>query len=200
MSVEKDFTLAQELIEAKLLQPIDADHLRKERASAGAILISCGDKDRFKQHFGGCSGITDVHSICLNGGGVLLAEGIDPLRQQILLEECRESLELKGLRFIFDLAHFPCGKCAKLGIDLRHTILNTLQGKNILKKSISPALLHGVLPLISIDWREASSGRERGVMLYGVKRQDAGTIAKFGMATQRHASTYVSHVLSHQSS
>ena len=174
-----DFVLAETLIQAGLLQEIRGDQL-KEKAPNGAVLITCGDRDRFKAHFTGCNGFIDVHPICLNGGGVLLGKDVDIVRQRIIVEDCVEAFTVKGLSFVLSLSHFPCGKCAKLGIGLRDIALKTLEGKTHLKQHIPKDSLTGVLPLMSIDWRNAHIKQEHGVKLYAMRRQDAATIAGFG--------------------
>lgn len=183
VSLYPDFVLAEELIRADLLQEIDAPRI-KECAPNGAVLISCGDRDRFKHHFVGCTSFTDVHPICLNGGGVLLGDNVDAVRRQVLLEECVEAFAVKGLSFILDLAHFPCGKCAKLGFGFRDTVLRTLQGKAFLKRSIPADRLKGVLPLISIDWRGAHIKQEHGVKLYATHLCNMARIASFDLSSQ----------------
>lgn len=139
-----EFMLAEGLIQAGLLREIDAAHI-KERAPNGAVLICCGDRDRFKQHFTGCNGITDVHPICLNGGGILLGNNVDPIRRDVILEDCIEAFAVKHLSFILDLSHFPCAKCAKRTFGFRDTVLRTLEGKAFLKETILEGL-DGVLP------------------------------------------------------
>ncbi|MBP9698299.1 MAG: hypothetical protein KBD65_03865 [Candidatus Moranbacteria bacterium] len=181
-----EFMLAEELIQAGLIQEIDSDRL-KQRAPDGAVLISCGDRDRFRQHFDGCSGIVSVHPLCLNGGGILLAPGVCPTRQQVLVEDCAESMHIKGMRFVFSLSHFPCGKCSKFAFGFRDTALKTLAGKVHLKESIPRGQLDGVLPLISIDWRSAHIKQEHGVKLYAMRLQDAAAIASFGRLKDGHA-------------
>lgn len=176
-----EFALAESLIQAGLLAEIDAPHI-KSRAPNGAVLISCGDRDRFKHHFVGCNNFTDVHTVCLNGGGVLLGDHVDPVRRRVILEECVEAFVVKDLSFILDLSHFPCGKCAKLGIGFRDTVLRTLEGKAFLKRSIPSSRLKGVLPLISIDWRNAHIRQEHGVKLYAAHHQDMAAIASFGLS------------------
>lgn len=181
-----EFMLAEELIQAGLIQEIDSVRL-KQRAPSGAVLITCGDRDRFRQHFDGCSGIVGVHPLCLNGGGILLAPGICATRQQVLLEDCIESMEIKQMNFVFNLGHFPCAKCSKFAFGFRDTVLKTLAGKEFLKNSIPREQLDGVLPLISIDWRSAHIKQEHGVKLYALRLQDAKAIAHF-----RHTG-YVPH-------
>jgi hypothetical protein len=155
--------LAEGLIQAGLLQEINQARI-KEQSPNGAVLIACGDRDRFKQHFTGCTGIIDVHPVCLNGGDVLLGNDVDSVRRDVLLEECLEAFAVKSLRFVLDLSYFPCGKCAKLG--LRETVIKTLEGKAILKDAIPKSLLGGVLPLISIDWRNAHIKQEHAVFIF----------------------------------
>lgn len=176
-----EFALAEGLIQAGLLAEIDAPHI-KQRAPNGAVLISCGDRDRFKHHFVGCNNFTDVHPVCLNGGGVLLGDHVDPVRRRVILEDCVEAFAVKDLSFILDLSHFPCGKCAKLGLGFRDTVLRTLEGKAFLKRSIPQSRLNGVLPLISIDWRNAHIKQEHGVKLYAAHLQDMEAIASFGLS------------------
>lgn len=173
-----EFMLAEGLIQAGLLKEIDGPHIKRE-APNGAVLISCGDRDRFKHHFTGCNGIVDVHPICLNGGGVLLGDDVDIIRRSVLLEDCIEAFDVKGLSFVLDLAHFPCGKCAKLGFGFRDTVLRTLEGKAYLKRSIPSSKLKGVLPLVSIDWRGAHIRQEHGVKLYAASLKDMAAIASF---------------------
>ncbi len=173
-----EFVLAEGLIQAGLLQEIDAPRI-KECAPNGAVLISCGDRDRFKHHFVGCNSFTDVHPICLNGGGVLLGDHVDPVRRRVLLEECDEAFTVKDLSFILDLSHFPCGKCTKIGLGFRDMVLRTLEGKAFLKRSIPASRLKGVLPLISIDWRSAHIKQEHGVKLYAAHLQNMEAIASF---------------------
>jgi len=176
-----DFVLAEELIQAGLLQEIKGDRL-KEKAPGGAVLITCGDRDRFKHHFTGCNGFVDVHPVCLNGGGVLLGNDVDAVRQSVITEECDEAFTVKNLSFILSLSHFPCGKCTKLGLSFRETVLKTLEGKVHLKSHISRERLKGVLPLVSIDWRSAHIRQEHGVKLYALRLQDMQAIAHFGHA------------------
>ncbi len=177
--IHSDFVLAESLIQAGYLQEIRGDQLR-EKAPNGAVLITCGDRDRFKAHFTGCNGFVDVHPICLNGGGVLLGRDVDATRQRIIVEDCVEAFTVKNLSFVLTLSHFPCGKCAKLGIGLREIALKTLEGKTYLKQHIPKDRLNGVLPLVSIDWRSAHIKQEHGVKLYAMSRQDAPAIAGFG--------------------
>lgn len=181
MDIHADFVLAEELIKAGLLQEIRGDRL-KERAPTGAILITCGDRDRFKHHFTGCNGFVDVHPLCLNGGGVLLSDGVDADRQRVLTQDTEEACIIKGLHFALSLSHFPCGKCTALGIGFREAVLRTLEGKVHLKKYVPRTMLKGVLPLMSIDWRSAHIKQEHGVKLYALRLQDYVAIADFGCA------------------
>lgn len=185
MNPHADFILAEALIQAGLLQEIRGDRLR-EKAPDGAVLITCGDRDRFKAHFTGCNGFVNVHPICLNGGGVLLGTDVDVVRQRIIIEDCVEAFAVKGLSFILSLAHFPCGKCAKLGISFQDIVLKTLEGKAHLKKHIPRDSLTGVLPLVSIDWRSAHIKQEHGVKLYALRLQDAKAIAGFRQTNGRY--------------
>lgn len=179
------FVLAEAMIQAGLLQEIRAPRL-KERAPNGAVFITCGDRDRFSHHYAVCSGLVDAHPVCLNGGGVLLGNDVDDVRKQTILEETLEAFAIKGLRFVLDHSHFPCGKCtAKYGFGLRETLLKTLEGKAFLKEAIPKEKLDGILPLIGIDWRVAHIKREHGVKLYALRLQDMPAIANFGQ-TRRH--------------
>ena len=185
MDNHADFVLAEALIQAGLLREIRGDHL-KEKAPNGAVLITCGDRDRFKAHFTGCNGFVDVHPICLNGGGVLLGTDVDVIRQRIIVEDCVEAFAVKGLSFVLSLSHFPCGKCAKLGIGFQDIVLKTLEGKVHLKNHIPKSSLTGVLPLVSIDWRSAHIKQEHGVKLYALSRHDAEAIAGFGQTNGKY--------------
>ena len=155
--MEHDFLLAQSLINAGLLTELEPDRIRNI-APTGAVLITCGDRDRFTGHLSGCQRIIPVHILSLNGGALLLGDGIDERRKQIILEDCVEAMHLKNLCFVFNLSHHPCGKSTALGIDLRKNILANLEGKKALREKLSQAKLPsktGVLPIISIDWRSA---------------------------------------------
>lgn len=188
-----EFVLAEGLIQAGLLQEIRGDHL-KTVAPNGAVLISCGDRDRFKHHFTGCNGFVDVHPVCLNGGGVLLGDDVDILRRKIITEDCAEAFAVKGLRFILSSSHFPCGKCAKLNIGFREIALKTLEGKVHLKKNIPKDQLDGVLPLMCIDWRSAHIKQEHGVKLYAIRLQDAQAIASFGRSNGNHTTPFLPRI------
>ncbi len=102
-----DFRLAQSLIDAGLLTELEPERIRKI-APTGAVLITCGDRDRFTGHLSGCQRIIPVHILSLNGGALLLGDGIDEKRKRILLEDCIEAMFLKKLCFIFSLSHYPC--------------------------------------------------------------------------------------------
>ena len=128
MNDAEGFVLADAMITAGLLTEINATRIR-ERAPNGAVLISCGDRDRFRYHFEGCGSIVNIHAICLNGGGALLGDHVDLSRRRVILEDTVEAFAVKSLSFVLDLAHFPCGKCKKLGMGFRETLLRTLEGR-----------------------------------------------------------------------
>lgn len=175
-----DFVLAEAMIKAGLLQEIRPPRIR-ERAPNGAVLFACGDRDRFGHHYSFCSDMVNAHPVCLNGGGVLLGDDVDALRKQVALEEILGAFDIKGLRFVLDLSHFPCGKCTQVyGFGFRETLVKTLQGKAFLKEAIPKEKLDGILPLIGIDWRVAHIKQEHGVKLYALRLQDMDAIAGFG--------------------
>lgn len=184
------FRLAKELIAAHMLEEIQPEGIRK-KAPSGAVLIGCGDRDRFSGFFVGCTAIIPIHPIALNGGGLLLGDDIDETRRQIILEDCTDALRMKQMNFVFILSHFPCGKATALGIGLRDTILKTLEGKRFLKKHLH-GVVHGVLPLISIDWRGAGIEGEDGIKIYATHLHKADTIASFDpprLQSNRHIET-----------
>lgn len=179
------FELAKGLISEKVLEELKPEWVRSE-APNGAVLISCGDRDRFDGFFSGCASIIQVHPIVLNGGGLLLADGIDEDRRRIILEDCQAAFEMKKMDFVFLLSHFPCGKAGSLHIGLRETILKTLEGKKILKKHLGTKV-RKVLPIIGIDWRQAGIDGEDGVKLYAAHISKANVIASFGLPKpERH--------------
>lgn len=179
-NLHADFVLAEEMIKAGLLQEIRGPRI-KARAPSGAVFITCGDRDRFGHHYSFCSDLVNAHPVCLNGGGVLLGNDVDATRRQVILEEVLGAFAIKGLRFVLDLSHFPCGKCtAVYGFGFRETLLKTLQGKAYLKDAIPKDRLDGILPLIGIDWRVAHIKQEHGVKLYALRLQDMDAIAGFG--------------------
>lgn len=171
-----DFLFAQQLIQAGILEELSPERIR-HLAPKGAVLITCGDRDRVTGHLTGCQKIVPIHIIALNGGAILLGEGIDEKRRQIIVEECRDAMHLKELHFIFSLSHFPCGKGDLLGMSLKQNILANLQGKNVLKEIFGSGVR--ILPIISIDWREAGLADEDGVRLYGTKRNKIHAITHF---------------------
>lgn len=170
------FLLARQLIEAGILDELSPDRIR-HLAPKGAILITCGDRDRVTGHLSGCQKIVPIHLIALNGGAILLGEGINPERKQIILEECRDGMKLKDIHFILSLSHFPCGKGDELGMSLQKNILANLEGKDALKTFFGRGV--GVLTVISIDWREAGFSGLDGVHLYGTGRNKAHAIKNF---------------------
>ena len=186
MNDAEGFVLADAMITAGLLTEINATRIR-ERAPNGAVLISCGDRDRFRYHFEGCGSIVNIHAICLNGGGALLGDHVDLSRRRVILEDTVEAFAVKSLSFVLDLAHFPCGKCKKLGMGFRETLLRTLEGKAFLKRSIPTERLDGVLPLVSIDWRGAALPNQDGVGLYATHLKDLEAIAAFQLESQMAA-------------
>ena len=204
--LQADFVLAEAMIKAGLLQEIRAPRIR-ERAPNGAVLFACGDRDRFGQHYSFCSDMVNAHPVCLNGGGVLLGNDVDAVRKQVALEEILDAFAIKGLRFVLDLSHFPCGKCtAVYGFGFRETLMKTLEGKAFLKSAIPSESLDGILPLIGIDWRVAHIKQEHGVKLYALRLQDMDAIAGFGRnghsvpSPRMHAVSQDSIHLSHQPS
>ena len=184
MKHRHDFLLAQELINAGLLTEINAAEIQAS-APEGAVLITCGDRDRVTGLLSGCQRIIPVHVLSLNGGALLLSDGIDATRQQVLLEECVEAMFLKNLRFVFNLSHFPCGKGEALGIDLRNNILANLNGKSLLKKVFRQYEFPKkpkVLPIISIDWRSAPGNMQADVIkLYATSLAHWHAIANFSI-------------------
>ena len=181
-----DFILAQSLINADLLTELEPERIRKI-APAGAILITCGDRDRFTGHLSGCQSIIPVHILSLNGGALLLGDGIDDVRKQVLFEDCVEAMRLKGICFVFNLSHFLCGKATELGIGLRENILANLQGKKALRRQLFQANLPsktGVLPIISIDWRSAPGDLQNDtIKLYATGLRHQNAIAHFPQKT-----------------
>lgn len=177
-----DFTLAMNLIQAGLLTELEPKRIQRI-APTGAVLITCGDRDRFTGHLSGCQRIIPVHILSLNGGALLLGSEIDEVRQQVLLEDCIEAMRLKELCFVFNLSHFPCGKATALGIGLRENILANLQGKEKLRRALNQAELPsktGVLPIISIDWRSAPGDmQDDTIKLYGTGLRYRDRISSF---------------------
>lgn len=172
-----DFVLAKALIEDDILEELRPDWIQ-QKAPSGAVLITCGDRDRFNGFFHGCTSIVPVHPIVLNGGGILLGEGVDETRQAIILEDCQAALDMKTMDFVFTLSHFPCGKAGTLHLGLQDIIKKTLQGKKYLKKHLGQKI-RGVLPIISIDWRDASIENEDGIKLYAAHISKAALIAAY---------------------
>lgn len=182
MKYRHDFLLAQALIAAELLTEINAAEIQR-MAPEGAVLITCGDRDRITGLLSGCQRIIPVHILSLNGGALLLSDGIDDRRQHILLEDCVEALLLKELKLIFNLSHFPCGKGEALGIDFRNNILANLNGKRLLKETFGryelPQKIR-VLSIISIDWRSAPEEMRADVIkLYATSLSHRTSIANF---------------------
>jgi len=179
---EAGFLLAQQLIQAGILEELSPEKIR-HLAPQGAILITCGDRDRITGHLSGCQRIVDIHLIALNGGAILLGEGVDEKRKHTIIEECHDAMYLKEIHFIFSLSHFPCGKGDLLGMSLQQNILANLQGKDVLKASfLSIGIKVRVLPIVSIDWRESGLANEDGVRLYGTKRNKVHAIKHFDPA------------------
>lgn len=173
-----DFDLADSLISHSLLQEINPDWIRKE-APTGAVLISCGDRDRHTGYLSGCNSIVPVHPIMLDGGGILLGNDVDDIDRYTILKHCRHALSKKEMVFVFTLSHFPCAMAKDLGFDFKTTILKTIEGKTFLKHRLQKSV-KGVLPIISIDWNDLNDDRSsRGVKLYAVHRCNAHAIASF---------------------
>ncbi len=171
-----DLRLAEQMITAGLLMEIRAEKIRAI-APEGAILITCGDRDRVTGHFTGCQDIVPIHLIALNGGALLLSDGVDAPAQQIIIRSCEEAMEIKGIRFIFCLSHFPCGKGELLGMGLRENILANLRAKDFLKRRFGSAV--GVLSMVGVDWREAGLPDKDGICLYSTGRDKQDAIIAF---------------------
>lgn len=181
-----DFDFADDLIGHGLLQEIKPEWIR-EKAPHGVVLISCGDRDRHTGYLSGCSSIVPVHSIMLDGGGILLGNDVDDIDRYTILKHCKHALDRKKINFVFTLSHFPCGMAEDLGFDLRATILKTIEGKAFLKRRLG-SLVNGVLPIISIDWNDLTDERnERNVKLYAVHRCNAHAIASFEKRSHHQA-------------
>lgn len=170
------FLLARQLIDAGILVELSPERIRHV-APKGAVLITCGDRDRVTGHLSGCQKIVPIHVIALNGGSLLLGKGIDETRQRTIMEDCRDALTMKDIHFVFNLSHFPCGKGDALSMGLQANILANLQGKNVLKEFLGKDV--GVLTIISIDWREAGIPGVGGVHLYGTGRNKIHAITHF---------------------
>lgn len=186
-----DLRLAEKMIHADLLTEIRPEKIR-ELAPEGAILITCGDRDRVTGHFTGCQSIVPIHLIALNGGGLRLADGIDQSAKNLITGECIDAMSLKGIRFIFCLSHYPCGKGDILGMDLKTNIIANLQAKDYLKRTFGSAV--GVLSMVGIDWREAGLPDRDGVCLYSTGRDKTNAIRGFpdsrSSDSQHHHSTH----------
>lgn len=175
-SNQVDLRMAEQMINAGLLTEINAEKIRTI-APGGAILITCGDRDRVTGHFTGCQDIVPIHLIALNGGALLLSDGIDADAQQVVLENCVEAIQLKNINFIFCLSHFPCGKGELLGMGLRENILANLRAKDFLKRRFGSTV--GVLSMVGIDWREAGLPDKDGICLYSTGRDKQDAIIAF---------------------
>ncbi len=189
-----DLQLAAGMIRADLLTEIRPEKIR-ELAPEGAILITCGDRDRVTGHFTGCQNIVPIHLISLNGGALLLSEGVDALSQQVITTNCREAMSLKGIRFIFCLSHFPCGKGDILDMNLKENILANLRAKNFLKNEFGSTV--GVLSIVGIDWREAGLPGRDGVCLYSTGRDKQHAIKNFELGCESRSGVLRHHHSTH---
>jgi hypothetical protein len=154
--LEAGFNLAVGLINAGLFGEIDDGRLA-EIAPKGSVMVSCGDRDRFRHYFERVRSVVELHPITLNGGAILLGPGIDQRRQDVVIEDISDALALKGMSTVVLSSHFPCGKAGLLGLGLKDIVLKTLEGKRSLKAQFPDIR---VLPLISIDWRPSSKERD----------------------------------------
>ena len=124
----------------------------------GSILISCGDRDRVSDIFSHLNGMVNIHTIMLNGGGILLADGPFATQRQIILEDCLDAHKIKGSRFIKTLGHFPCGKAHQRGFTAKDIVLMTLEGKKNIRAELSGRIAGlRILPLMHVDWRDSDT-------------------------------------------
>lgn len=165
--LERGFDFLRKLRNMEALQEIRPEAFDEERN--GSILISCGDRDRITDIFSHLREMVDIHTITLNGGGILLADGSFATRRQIILEDCLDASKIKGSTFVKTLGHFPCGKALQRGYTAKDIVLMTLEGKKNIREALA-SRIDGlrILPLMHVDWRDSSTP-EKNLKTYAMQ-------------------------------
>ncbi len=171
--IDSGFNFIKILRERGILLEIDGSAFDKE--DKGSILITCGDRDRITDIFSHLREMTQMHTLMLNGGGILLADSCF-IRRQIILEDCLDANRIKGITFIKTLSHFPCGKALQRGHTAKDIILMTLEGKRNIIKTLSARIKNlRVLALLHVDWRDSNTP-ERGLRTYVINLKNYNLI------------------------
>ncbi len=119
----KEAALVSALHAAGVLRRHDAYQLDPDKK--GVILVACGDCDRSPELLDFARdrlGHRRIHLIAINGGALNLPRD-SPLihmipRDEVILEDIRETPELKNLNTVAAYAHWPCGKAKAAGVSM----------------------------------------------------------------------------------
>ncbi|MBI3572779.1 MAG: hypothetical protein HY092_01095 [Candidatus Kerfeldbacteria bacterium] len=124
------------------------------------VMVSCGDCDYIKDIYDHKCGLhgCKVHSLTMNGGGILLSDATPVDRSlhldQVMIGAVMESVSLKRAKVVALGSHWPCGKAGLLDMSIDDIIACTLHGRNRLKKLDADLGVYSFLHVHHEDGRE----------------------------------------------
>lgn len=142
----KDLRYFQELKTAEVLQKVDDHRLPQEQ---GIILICCADGDQMPDIMNWHARImqsqrshTRIHTLSSHGGA-LRVPPFSPLvtpelpRDEVLLSDLREAIELKKIKTVALYVHAPCGVAEKLHLNFLDQLRYLKEAKRRITQEIS---------------------------------------------------------------
>lgn len=148
--VEKELRTVELLRRKGILENVswEAFHVNYE-----AIIVDCPDcdqKEKARHHaeqVRNMFGSDRVHRIQINGGALNIAPQ-SPLncqcsRGEVLKEDIRETIGMKGIERIGLYSHYPCGKGLKHDISLAENIDLLVKGKRHLRELLPNSVVIG---------------------------------------------------------
>ncbi|OHA63375.1 MAG: hypothetical protein A2842_01445 [Candidatus Wildermuthbacteria bacterium RIFCSPHIGHO2_01_FULL_48_25] len=140
---EIDVRLIRELRNSSVLQDVADDRLQQAN---GVILVVCGDGDEIpellefvKLRLNSQGLPARTHLIALNGGALRIPRN-SPVNSwnegEMVLQEIRDAMVLKGIRTVNIYAHAPCGKARVAGFSIIRVVEVLLDAGERIRREI----------------------------------------------------------------
>lgn len=153
----EDKVYLEKLVENKILENVEPFLLDQKD---GVIMVACADGDQMPDVFAKQSmfvlkqrPLPRIHTLALNGGALVVPAKC-PLNKelpkgQVILDDIRGAMFLKGIKTIILYAHAPCGAAGLCNLNVQKVIDYLFEAKRIIKESFQDVK---VACFFHVDW------------------------------------------------
>jgi hypothetical protein len=138
----------------------DVDPRHHEDPQGSCIVIACADGHQYHDILAFEKGFTPngtepmVHSLCLNGGPLLLAPGTPLLNvgdtdDVVLMKHLAQASRIKEVRTLIEYGHVPCGAARVRNLSIVEIVKAVFAARERLKSYFRDLQ---IIPKLHVDW------------------------------------------------